>query len=71
MKSAFGMVLPAPVDGGNLALGLDHVTLRHSAILLIALAAVSHILNASGARHGRFGQCRTSSPAASSEPSAA
>jgi hypothetical protein len=38
------MVLPAPVDGGNLALGLDHVTLRHSAILLIALAAVSHIL---------------------------
>jgi hypothetical protein len=38
MKSAFGTAHPAPVDGGNLALGSDHVTLRHLAILLIALA---------------------------------
>jgi hypothetical protein len=44
MKSAFGMAHPAPVNGGDLALGPDHVTLRHLAILLIALAAASHIL---------------------------
>jgi hypothetical protein len=39
MKSALGMAHPAPVNGGDLALGPDHVTLRHLAILLIALAA--------------------------------
>src|SRR5579871_1971891 len=44
MKSALGMAHLAPVNGGDLALGPDHVTLRHSAILLIALAAASHIL---------------------------
>src|SRR3984885_12653693 len=44
MKSAFGMAHPAPVNGGDLALGPHHVTLRHFAILLIALAAASHIL---------------------------
>jgi len=38
------MAHPAPVNGGDLALGPDHVTFRHSAILLIALAAASHIL---------------------------
>jgi hypothetical protein len=32
------MAHPAPVNGGDLALGSDHVTLRHLAILLIALA---------------------------------
>src|ERR1700750_516266 len=35
MKSALGMAHPAPVNGGDLALGPDHVTLRHLAILLI------------------------------------
>src|ERR1700722_1194614 len=65
MKSAFGMVHPAPVNGGDLALGLDHVTLLHLAILLIALAAVSHILQRERARNGRSGQCRTPSPASS------
>src|ERR1700748_577145 len=44
MKSDLGMAHPAPVNGGDLALGPDHVTLRHLAILLIALAAASHIL---------------------------
>src|ERR1700722_4243460 len=44
MKSALGMVHPAPVIGGDLALGPDHVTLRHLSILLIALAAASHML---------------------------
>jgi hypothetical protein len=37
MKSALGMAHPAPVNGGNLALGPDHVTLRHLSILLIDL----------------------------------
>jgi hypothetical protein len=64
MKSALGMAHPAPVNGGDLALGPDHVALRHLAILLIALAAASHILQRERARHGRFGQCRTPSPAA-------
>src|SRR5487761_945307 len=41
MKSALGMAHPAPVNGGDLALGPDHVTLRHLSILLIALAAAS------------------------------
>src|ERR1700735_5354708 len=71
MKSAFGMALSAPGHGGNPARGLDHVTLRHSAILLIALVACRTSRNASGARHGRFGQCRTTSPAANWEPFAA
>jgi hypothetical protein len=64
MKSAFGMAHPAPVNGGDLALGPDHVALRHLAILFIALAAASHILQRERARHGRFGQCRTPSPTA-------
>jgi hypothetical protein len=34
------MAHPAPVNGGDLALGPDHVTLRHLTILLIALAAL-------------------------------
>jgi hypothetical protein len=38
------MAHPAPVNGGDLALGPDHVTLRHLSILLIALAAASHML---------------------------
>jgi hypothetical protein len=38
------MAHPAPVNGGDFALGPDHVTLRHLAILLIALAPTSHIL---------------------------
>jgi hypothetical protein len=29
MKSAIGMAHPAPVNGGDLALGPDHVSLRH------------------------------------------
>src|SRR5271154_4404812 len=29
MKSALGMAHPAPVNGGDLALGPDHVALRH------------------------------------------
>src|SRR3984885_11235070 len=41
MKSAFGMAHPAPVNGGDLALGPDHVTLPHLAVLLIALAYCS------------------------------
>jgi hypothetical protein len=64
MKSAFGMALSAPVNGGDLAFGPDHVTLLHLAVLLIALAAASHILQRERARHGRFGQRRTRSPAA-------
>jgi hypothetical protein len=44
MKSALGTVHPVPVNGGDLALGPDHVTLRHLSILLIALAAASHML---------------------------
>src|ERR1700743_581369 len=35
MKSALDMAHPAPVNGDDLALGPDHVTLRHLAILLI------------------------------------
>src|ERR1700733_2723642 len=42
MKSAFGMAHPVPVNGGDVALGPDHVPLPHLAILLIALAAASH-----------------------------
>jgi hypothetical protein len=38
------MAHPAPVNGGDLALGPDHVTLRHLSILLIALGAASHML---------------------------
>jgi hypothetical protein len=38
------MAHSAPANGGNLALGPDHVTLRHLSILLIALAAASHVL---------------------------
>src|SRR4051794_3647831 len=64
MKSALGMAHPAPVNGGDLALGPDHVALRHLAILLIVLAAASRTLQRKRARHGRFGQCRTPSPAA-------
>src|SRR6201995_6084748 len=37
MKSDLGMAHPAPVNGGDLALGPDHVTLRHLSILLILL----------------------------------
>src|ERR1700689_3320571 len=58
MKSALGMAHPAPVNGGDLALGPDHVALLHLAVLLIALAAASRILQRERARHGRFGQCR-------------
>jgi hypothetical protein len=45
------MVHPAPVNGGDLALGSAYVTLRHLAILLIALAAASPILQRERARH--------------------
>jgi hypothetical protein len=38
------MAHPVSVNGDDLALGPDHVTFRHLAILLIALAAASHIL---------------------------
>jgi hypothetical protein len=38
------MAHPAPVNGGDLALGPHHVTLRHLSILLIALAVASHML---------------------------
>jgi hypothetical protein len=38
------MAHPAPVNGGDLALGPVHATLQHLAILLIALAAVPQIL---------------------------
>jgi len=38
------MAHPASVNGGDLALGPDHVTLLHLSILLIALAAASHML---------------------------
>jgi hypothetical protein len=58
------MAHPAPVNGGNLALGPDHVTLLHIAILLIALAAASHIVQRERAGYGQFGQCRAPSPAA-------
>src|SRR6185437_10939521 len=43
MKSALGMAHPASVNGGDLALGPDPVALRHLAILLIVLAAASHL----------------------------
>src|SRR5690348_1784976 len=58
MKSALGMAHPAPVNGGDLALGPDHVALRHLAILLIVLAAASRTLQRERARHGT--RCRTS-----------
>src|SRR5690348_4535506 len=57
MKSALGMAHPAPVNGGDLALGPGHVTLRHLSILLIALAATSHMLQREPARAG--GSVRT------------
>jgi hypothetical protein len=66
MKSDLGMAHPAPVNGGDLALGPDHVTLRHLAILLIALAAAPRILQRERARQGRPGRHRAPFPAASS-----
>src|SRR5512146_1139557 len=59
MKSDLGMAHPAPVNGVDLALGPAYVTLRHLAILLIALAAAPHILQRERARQGRFGRYRT------------
>src|SRR4029077_16354495 len=55
MKSALGMAHPVPVNGGDLALGPDHVTHRHLSILLIALAAESRMLQRKRSSQRRFG----------------
>src|SRR5579859_5797043 len=58
MKSDLGMAHPAPVNGTCLALGISHVTLRHIAVLLIALAAAPRIVQRERARQGRSGRHR-------------
>src|SRR6185437_4748574 len=61
-------VEPVPAHPGDRALGLDEVTLRHSAILLIALAAASGILRRERARSRAVRLASTPSPAARTGP---
>jgi hypothetical protein len=64
MKSDLGMARPAPVNGGDLALGPVHVTLRHLTILLIVPWLRRRTLQREPARQGRPGRYRTPFPAA-------